>query len=57
MRWYLAKALQLVGLVVMLDAVVAGIFWAATMGQELRLAVIGVILFTIGYLVEGRSEG
>lgn len=54
--WYLSKALQLLGLVVMLDAVTAGIFRAAGMGQELRLSLVGVILFTIGYLLDRRGR-
>jgi len=50
--WYLAKALQLVGIVVVLNAVVAGIFWAATMNQELQLVLLGGVVFTFGYLLE-----
>jgi hypothetical protein len=53
--WYFAKALQLIGLVIVLNAVIAGIFWAASMGQELRLSILGTLLFACGYLLERRK--
>jgi|GEM_PF-2532063 len=49
--WYLAKALQIFGLVQVLVGLFVG-FSQDDLGAELKIAVIGVAVFGIGRLLE-----
>ena len=57
MLWYVGRGLQILGMIVILNAVVGGIAWAATMNQELYLTLLGGILFTAGYALVEKTKG
>lgn len=62
MLYYLGKALELIGMVVTLMALMAGLGLTpsgrASMGHEFMLLATGGLVFTIGwYLERGRSKG
>ncbi|MCW8132569.1 MAG: hypothetical protein KIS92_19630 [Planctomycetota bacterium] len=62
MFYYLGKALELIGMVVTLMALMAGLGLTpsgrASMGHEFMLLAAGGLVFTVGwYLERGRSKG
>ena len=51
--WYLAKGLQIIGLVQVLIGLFIG-FSEDNLRAELKIAIIGVAIFAVGRLVETR---
>lgn len=51
--WYIAKGLQIIGLVQVLIGIVIGIS-EDNLGAELKIAIIGVAIFFAGRFLEGR---
>ncbi len=49
--WYLAKILQIIGLGQVLTGVYVGIS-QDDLGAELKIALIGVVIFGVGRLIE-----
>lgn len=52
--YYLARGVQLVGLLIVLNAVVLFFFPEYKMGPLLQLTMVGVVTFFIGWLMQGR---
>jgi uncharacterized membrane protein len=50
-----ARLLQLVALVILPLSILAQLSEAITLGQMLRFLVVGICLFTIGYLLQVYS--
>jgi hypothetical protein len=58
--WYLAKALQLLGLFIMLIGILVALsnpLGDAAFRIETRNALIGVLLFGVGWLMEKKLGG
>ena len=53
--WYIAKALQLIGLVQVLGGLYIG-FSQNDQAAELKIAVIGIAIFAIGRIIEMKSS-
>ncbi len=51
--WYIAKGLQIIGLVQVLIGIVIGIS-EDNLSAELKIALIGVAIFFVGRLLERR---
>ncbi|MEK7727864.1 MAG: hypothetical protein AAB354_05580 [candidate division KSB1 bacterium] len=55
--WYLAKALQVLGLLIVLVGILTGLsnpLGDAEFRAETRSAIIGVLVFGVGWLMEKR---
>ncbi len=52
--WYVAKALEIVGLVQVLGGLYIG-FSQNDLGAELKIAVIGIAIFFVGRLLERKA--
>jgi hypothetical protein len=57
MLFYVAKLLQLVGFAHVGYALFVGLTEANAMSAELRLLMLGVVIFWVGRVVESRAGG
>ena len=56
--WYVAKALQVIGLLIVLIGILTGLsnpLGDAEFRAETRSAIIGVVLFGVGWLIEKKA--
>jgi hypothetical protein len=54
--WYIAKGLQIIGLVQVLIGIYVGIS-QNDLGAELKIAMIGVAIFAVARLLEKKVQG
>ncbi|HEX9652762.1 MAG TPA: hypothetical protein VGA99_03550 [bacterium] len=54
--WYIAKGIQIIGLVQVLIGLFVG-FSQDDLSAELKIAIIGVVIFAAGRLLEKRFSG
>lgn len=52
--YYLARGIQLVGLLIVLNVVVMFFFPEYKMGPLLQLTLVGVVTFFVGWLMQAR---